>query len=480
MRVMDVDGLIGWDHAARVIWNLLDDRDLSRFEEGIRSRQEEAGRPCWPPQLLISIWLYGYSLGVASARALSRMMDHEPGLRWLSADQEINHHTLSDFRVRHAEALKGLFTQVLAAMEEEGLLDLSTLVQDGTKIRAVAGRQSMHRERTLRQRLQQAGEVVEQLSHRAESDSDRQEPRVEAAQQRAARERVARLKAAVEELAVRQAEVAESRRAEVRVSESEAEARKMKHADGSWAPSYNVQVTTEPKSRVIVSVDVTTDANDTKQLQPAVERFHDNTGRLPERVIADNGYATRENVEVLSAGNIEMIAPWKPDASRQAGANAVHGCEAAFSGDQFQSNGDKGLVCPAGCTLVHIGVRKHHGSVNDVYEAKAEDCLACIHRTACCGNTGKARRIMRVRESDAMQEYLARMQQPEARQLYKLRCAVAEFPHLIVKARWKWTRFSVRGQTKARIEAIWVALAYNMRQWIGRKLAAGTVMAQAA
>ena len=38
--------------------------------------------------------------------------------------------------------------------------------------------------------------------------------------------------------------------------------------------------------------------------------------------------------------------------------------------------------------------------------------------------------------------------------------------HLWAKAVKKWKRFSVRGLVKAGIEATWVALAYNVAQWI--------------
>ncbi len=68
-----------------------------------------------PPRLLAAMWIYGYSCGVGSARALERMQAHEPGLRWLCADDVVNHHTLSDFRSRDSQALDALFTQVLAA-----------------------------------------------------------------------------------------------------------------------------------------------------------------------------------------------------------------------------------------------------------------------------------------------------------------------------------------------------------------------------
>jgi hypothetical protein len=34
-----------------------------------------------------------------------------------------------------------------------------------------------------------------------------------------------------------------------------------------------------------------------------------------------------------------------------------------------------------------------------------------------------------------------------------------------VKSVKKWRRFSVRGMVKAGMEALWVALAYNVAQW---------------
>src|SRR5206468_2310948 len=133
-RAFDVDQLIGPDHSARAIWSLVGKLNLSAFEKDIHSLEDHSGRPCWSPQLLISVWIYGYSLGISSARALQRMMDYEPGLRWLCGAEVINHHTLSDFRLSQKEALETVFAQVLALMDEEGLMDLDTVMHDGTKM----------------------------------------------------------------------------------------------------------------------------------------------------------------------------------------------------------------------------------------------------------------------------------------------------------------------------------------------------------
>jgi transposase len=104
LRAYDLDSLIAHDHAARFIWELAGKWNLSVFESKCKTEQGKAGRPCWSARLLVSVWVYSYTLGVAAARAIERMSSHEPGLRWLTGDEPINYHTLSNFRVGDEEA----------------------------------------------------------------------------------------------------------------------------------------------------------------------------------------------------------------------------------------------------------------------------------------------------------------------------------------------------------------------------------------
>jgi transposase len=120
LTALDLDQLIDEKHAARAIWEMVQRVDVSKFEEQVASWEGEGGRPCWPAEVLISVVLYGYSMGTASARELERLQKYEPGLRWLCANQIINYHTISDFRVRHEGALQELFARILGVLSEEG------------------------------------------------------------------------------------------------------------------------------------------------------------------------------------------------------------------------------------------------------------------------------------------------------------------------------------------------------------------------
>jgi hypothetical protein len=335
-------------------------------------------------------------------------------------------------------------------------------------VKAVAGKASMHRRKTLEKRLKQARKVMKELDRRATAEGEEGiDRKQEAAQKRAAEEAVKRASAALEKMKKLQAATAPGEREEVRVSVSEPDARKMKHADGSWAPSYNMQVSTEARSRMIVGIGVTTAANDTQELMPALERVKENCGELPKQVIADNGYATRSNVEETTEQEVELIAPWKQDVSREAGACTRNGIAADFAPSAFPpQRGGKNLTCPAGKTLELIQQKTHHGLLTNVFQAQASDCRRCRFREECCGKRSGPRAISRPVESSAMKQYLARMKRPEVRQLYRKRSEIAEFPHMWAKAVKGWRRFSVRGVAKAGMEAIWVALAYNVAQWM--------------
>lgn len=363
------------------------------------------------------------------------------------------------------EALNELFAQFLAMLETARLVDLKTLLQDGTKVRTVAGKWSFHGRKTLEKRLKAARRVVKKLNEQA--DGEAVDERLRAARARAAREGLERATKALEKLKKLEAAAGPKEKEKVRVSDTEPEARKMKHPDGGWSPSYNVQVTTEAQSRMIVAVGVTTAANDTNELLPALERVKENCGALPEQVIADNGYASRSNVEQTTQQKVELIAPWKEDTSREAGACARNGITPEFAPSAFRPQyGGKKLTCPAGKTLVVMEQQKQHGMLMNVFQAQASDCRRCRLQAACCGKRSGPRQISRPVETPAMKQYLARMKRPEVKALYSKRSEIAEFPHMWAKAVKGWRRFSVRGLIKAGMEVVWVALAYNVTQWL--------------
>jgi hypothetical protein len=181
-------------------------------------------------------------------------------------------------------------------------------------------------------------------------------------------------------------------------------------------------------------------------------------------MVADGGYASRDNVEQMAQTEVVLVTPWKSEQARQNPLQSMHGIQAGYGPEAFVAQGD-GLRCPSGNILSFAGVRILHGLPHRVYEALASDCTACSLKPQCCPRRS-AREVRQIQESAAMQAYLQRMQDPAMQELYKKRAAVAEYPNLWMKHLRKWRRFSVRGKAKACREALWRALSYNAEQWI--------------
>jgi transposase len=260
-RAVDVEKLIGEDHPARAIWTLVGRLDLSPFYRAIESSAEEGGRPAFDPQLLISLWVYAYSLGIGSAREVARRCEYDPAFQWLTGLAEVNYHTLADFRVEKQQELDELFTQVLAALCKEGLITLEQVVQDGTKIKALASSRSFREEKTIREHLEQARQRVAAMG---DPRIDESSAKARQAQARARREQQERLESALEELQKLQVRK-DGRKAkrEPGVSTTDPQARVMKQSDEGFALSYNAQISADAAHGLIVGVAVTQAANDT-------------------------------------------------------------------------------------------------------------------------------------------------------------------------------------------------------------------------
>jgi hypothetical protein len=73
---------------------------------------------------------------------------------------------------------------------------------------------------------------------------------------------------------------------------------------------------------------------------------------------------------------------------------------------------------------------------------------------------------VRTVEVSAVVAFRAKMETEEAKNAYKRRSEVAEFPNLWIKEKLGLRKFRLRGLAKVGIEAVWACLTYNIQQWI--------------
>lgn len=458
LRSINVEQLVDDDHPVRAIWEFVGLLDLSSFCEGIRAVEGGRGRPTYNPRLMISLWIYANSSGVNSARQIARLCEYDPAYQWLSGMKVVNYHSLSDFRVDHGEALNKLFVEILAVLNSKGLITLERVMQDGTKIKARASSSTFKKKGQIEQHLEMAREHLKELEAQSEEEMGKG---VVKARQRAARRKQQLLESALEELKKIASRKTRKNKKEARVSEIEPEARNMKHKDGGYAPSYNLQLSTDRSHGIIVGIGISQEATDYGELIPAVDRIEKNLGRLPDQMVTDGGYTTSNNIHQMQERGIDLIAPITDQVNqlKQKGIDPSFSRE-AFAYDEITNS----YSCRGGKTLSYVG-KEQRGSLRFKYRASAADCQACPFKQKCCpGASGRS--VMRLEHEREVANHRDKMQTDESKKIYKERGQIAEFPNAWIKEKLGVRRFQLRGRTKVYLEAIWACATYNIQQWI--------------
>lgn len=405
--MIDLEALLPSDHRARVVWQFVESLDLSLLYAAIRAREGEPGRPPPDPAVLMALWLYATIEGVGSARELDRLTQSDVAYRWIAGGVPVNYHGLADFRVSHVGLLDRLLTESVTALIAEGVVSLSEIAVDGTKVRANASRGSFKTGDKL-ERIEAA--VNERLARlKAEIESEpaaaarrRRERQVQAAQQ--VKERAERARAALDKVrAEKEKRAQRHRKDEARKKEgpkaslTDPEARVMRFADGAIRPGYNAQIAVTPREGVIVSVAMTDRRNDAGLATPMVDDIACRYGKAPERLLVDSRYATTQDVADL----------------------AVH---------------------PAGPVMVFAPLPSERDDVKP--------------------KTHAVRAKKRAREPESVKDWRLRMETPDGQETYGLRKLIER-----INANLKNHGFGVlqvRGLIKAKAVALWHALANNL------------------
>ena len=467
LRPVDVEKLVGQSHAVRAIWELVGKLDLKPYCVEIGAVQGQAGRPVWDPKVLISLWIYAYKDGIGTARELARRCEYHPAYQWLTGMEVVNYHTLADFRIAHETALDELFIEVLGVLSHQGLITLRRVMHDGTKIKAAASDRSFHRKATLEDHLKRAEEQVKAMGDRC---SEKLSPRRAKAKERALGEKQKRLKQALEELAQLEQSRSEDKtkeKSQPRVSSTDPQARVMLGAKGGYAPSYNVQISTDAKAKIIVGVGVTQCSSDAGELPAAVARIEKNLKQKPEQMVVDGAYPTQQTIEAMAEQKIDLIGPLPERKKPSWDVLKRHGVSAEFYPQAFRYDpSTDGYRCPADKFLRFETEEQQGGWVKRRYRARVSDCCSCPFQAQCCPGTKKGRSVVRMEKTAQRLAFEARMQTAQAQQIYKERAGVAEFPNAWIKEKMGLRQFRLRGRIKVGMEILWACLTYNICQWI--------------
>ena len=128
-----------WLEESHLAWFVIDavaQLDTSALDE--RHPNDGPGRPAYDPQMMCALLLYAYMSGVRSSRRIEAACRTDAAFRVICGGMVPDHATIARFICDQEQALEGLFVKGLRLCHAAGLIDLSVLALDGTKIAADA------------------------------------------------------------------------------------------------------------------------------------------------------------------------------------------------------------------------------------------------------------------------------------------------------------------------------------------------------
>jgi len=282
-----VKDVLGADHLCFLVHEVVESCDLSGFDD---VEEDAGGQRAYDPRLMLKVWLYGFGVNVRTTRKMEQRIREDLAFRYLAGGAAPDHKTLSEFHRRHRAAISELFTQVLVFLRRAGLARLGTVAIDSTRVKAQASRDRLLREDRLKREYRR---TVERWQRGLDDDPDR-EPGT-----RVGQEQIERVREQLQQLR----ETGESQ-----VSTTDPEARFLRERGGRFVLGYTAEVAVS-EDHFIVAQRVTQNKSDNRALVPMVDEVERRCGTRPQRILADSGFFSNQNLRDMEARGIEAYLP---------------------------------------------------------------------------------------------------------------------------------------------------------------------------
>lgn len=387
-------------------------------------RYSDLGRPYYDCSMMLKVLFFGYCDGVRSSRSLSRHIRYDVRYRYFCGSLRPDFRTINRFRQLNLDLLSCYFAQIVLECAKSGLLDVSELALDGTKIRASASGRRKGQKRSaddlaagFRAKLAEdiaADEASDETDDSSEEGMDEKDTRSTLA---------------------------------------DPDSRYMKTSEGGKRLSYNSQVVVD-RNQVIVASDVSNNADDSVQFKSMMDQSMRMLNGGVDRVLADGGYYSGSNLKYAADAGIDLYLPIP---------NTGNVPDDRFHRDSFvYDETSDSYTCPAGERLSYLYDRRRKGKYLRVYGGSKSVCGNCEFRKSC--TKAQVRRLEISEYYRYEQEMKAKLATENGRFAYNHRKQLVEPVFGNIKFNLGYTRFSLRRLAQVRGEFLLMCIAHNLKK----------------
>lgn len=434
------------EHPARFVRDFVGELALETL--GLKTFPGKEGRPHYAPDMLLTVWLYGWMTRVRSSRGLEKACFESMPFIWLTGNNHPDHNTLWRFFRDNKKALRKLFKLIVEVAVKNDLVGFALHALDGSKILAASSMDTALHQKGLQDELKKIDATIDEQMKQIEKTEAAETPGFAMPQKlNDAQTRKAEIRKALVEL-----DLADTKH----LHPDEPEARVMKTRTHQTL-AYNAQVVVDHDSDMIVAADVVAEETDHAQLVPMVQQVVDTFGQAAEQTVADTGYYGGEQIAEAERRYLPVIVAFQDESGTKGDFNKSH-----FTYDAER----RGYVCPRDEflkleTSLKPTIQKPY--TIEVYRCRNKECPV----RAQCTTDKKGRTIKRTPFEDALKRQAERQSHPVMKTLLSLRKDIVEHIFAIIKTLDGFRRFTVRGIENVNTQWALACSAVNVRKLHG-------------
>lgn len=494
-----LEELVADDSIARKIKSDVDSLDLTFLEKEFNSNNR--GRPPYNVYDLLSATLYGITQGITSTRKLAKASKDSVTFMWLLGCETPNHATYNNFQHRLARHSDSLMQEQIKLLLKQGYIDLNEISIDGTKVMSKANKyRSVYRgtvgyhesnmetkiiDSIMGQLLFDANgeddfeglEIPDEISEIITSDDPNNRRLTNKKSKnrnyipKISIDQLEKIKSWIETLEpsqlllddrikylsknidtyIERKEKYNTQREKLgdrnSYASTDEDASFMRLKDDSFdskilSPAYNVQMA-QNNGFIITSL-LSNQASDTRQLKDVVKSLDKIGGREDNSILmADAGYGSLENYEILKEAKIRYIIPYMMQRFEQKRKYVNNPCTV----EKFEIRDKEYALCPGAKKLKYeyTKVTRSVGgfeTYKDIYIT--DGCGNCALNEICTKGKGRKTLYYDKQWHDTKKEIREQFKDVQVKRKYKTR-SVIEQNFGIVKHNFGLSRFRHTG-----------------------------------
>ena len=229
---------------------------------------------------------------------------------------------------------------------------------------------------------------------------------------------------------------------------------------GKFDYAYNGQISVDSDNQIIVGEHLTQNANDKKEVKPALEEIKATAKKLPDKMSADNGYMSGDNLVALSETKIDAYIATGNKEKKD--SKPLEESKRTIVKQDFTYDEKKDIfTCPNGAILI---LKKEDKNGNKKYQATYEDCSNCPLNSRCCKSKKDEPRTISADSQEPLRiDMNEKMEEETSKEIYKQRKTIVEPVFGQIK-NGGFRGFSVRGYKKASGEFSFICAVHNLKK----------------